>query len=388
MRTVIYNAKIFDGDQTVTENGSVVFDESGIQAVEEGRLSAEYEIDAGGRTVTPGLIDCHVHLGSGSLNDSQIKDRAAAKAAHQVRMLQEYGITTVRCAGSPDNSDLTVRDLLNSGTIRGCRVLAAGMPICITGGMGHECDSIGEMKKAVRTQIKLKADVIKIMATGSMGGRNSVPGVPQLTEEEIRVIVNEAESVGLHVMAHATSVRGREGARRAARAGVRSIEHVYLDEETARVMAEHKTYYVPTISARWHILNTTNPELQWLRRKANPEDLERKKEALLLCREYHIPVACGSDSGPEPVSELGPDTALEISLYHQYGYSCMEAMRTAMKTAAQLLELEDETGTLGKGLQADLVIWDGDPLSDILALRHPYATFQGGRLAFTSKKLS
>ncbi len=387
MKTVIYNAKIFDGDNTVIENGSLVFDETGILEVAAGRLEGDVAIDAEGRTLTPGLIDCHVHLGFTGIGNNTEPARAAARAAYQVGMLQKYGVTTVRNAGSETSADILVRDLLEAGVIKGCRVVAAGIPIGITGHMGYECDSIPELRKAVRTQVKLKADIIKIMATGSMGGKNSIAGVPQLTEEEIRVVVVEAENVGLHVMAHATSVRGREGARRCARAGVRSIEHVYIDDETARVMAENGTYYVPTIAARWHILNNTLPQYDYMRKKADPADLDRKKEALLLCRQYGIPVACGTDAGPDGVSALGPDTALEIGLYNQYGYTNIEALRTAMKTAARLLELENTIGTLTPGCQADLVLWEGDPLTDIAALKKPYATFQGGELVYSARGL-
>ena len=381
MKTVIRNARIFDGDSTIQDQASILFDETGILEISTENLTGDTIVDGAGLTVTPGLIDCHVHLG-GAMQESDPL-AIAALAAAQVQLVWRYGITTVRSLGTRDNIDIKVRTWVNDGRIPGCRVLAAGRAICITGGhgwpVGIECDTVDEARKAARTQIKATADVIKMIATGGMGTRNSIPNVPQLTEDQMRAVVAEAEPVGALTAAHCT---GLEGARNAIRAGVRSIEHAQLDQETAELMLAHQAFYCPTIVTRYNILNTTRPEFQWLRQKADPGDLDRKRRALLLCQTLGVPVCCGTDAGPGILTPLGSSTGAELGIYVQFGLTAMEALRSAMKTAAVMLRIDSHTGTLTVGKCADLAVWKGNPLDDIAALGEAHMTFQNGRLVF------
>jgi imidazolonepropionase-like amidohydrolase len=273
--------------------------------------------------------------------------------------------------------------MINKGVITGARILASGKGICITGGhawsMSYECDTEAEVLKATRTQLKKQADVIKLLATGGMGTKASDPNAAQLTESQMRVAVEEAESRNVLTAAHCT---GLEGAKRAIRAGVRSIEHARLDRETAELMKEQGAYYCPTIITRYSILNTCDPELQWLRKKANPQDLVEKERAIRLCLELGIPVCASTDSGTGSLCPLGPSTAKELAIYVEYGMTAMQALRSANKTAAEMLRLEKETGTIEVGKCADILLLDSNPLDDIKNLETLQRTYHKGVLVY------
>ncbi len=263
MRTIITNARLFSGDHVLCEDGFVTFDESGILAVgpmPQAPAAAEGDtvIDASGCTVLPGLMDCHVHMGRGSTPEV-----IAATISSDAGKLLRYGVTTVRNAAEPNNMDLLVRDLVEEGAVEGCRIVAAGRPFGITGcgcpDPSYAVDTLDEMRKAAHQQLKCRADFLKMSATGSMGGRHSVIGAALLSEDMMRVAVEEATRCGKYVMVHATNTC-YEAAQNAARAGVRSIEHIQMDEETAQIMREHGTYYCPTIVMRWSIIHSTEPE--------------------------------------------------------------------------------------------------------------------------------
>lgn len=372
--------RIFDGTGGVMENGSILFDEDKIIEVSDQNLNGERNIDGLGKTITPGLIDCHVHMGG--MSGEKATD--AACIAYQASMVFQYGITSVRNAAEPNNADILVRGLIHAGQIKGCRIVAAGKYISITGGCpggcGVEVDTPDEMRKAVRKQIKEGADFIKLGATGSMNGKNSIPGAPLLSEEMMRVAVEEATRTGLLVMVHATST-GNESAQRAARAGVRSIEHIQMNEDTARIMKENGTYYCPTIVTRYIILHNTDPQYMWMTKKAKPEDLDRKKEALQLCLKYGIPIVAGTDAGSAMVP-IGKTLPVEIGLYVEFGLTPGQALQAATKTAAEMMRIIEETGTLEPGKKADIAMFDGNPLQFIDDLKKVVLTIHNGEVVY------
>ena len=246
MTTVMRNALIVDGTGTLIENGSVKFSRDGIWDISEKELSSDTIIDASNRAVIPGLIDCHVHLGMLSLEMDVNDAQSGAVIVAQLRKCLEHGITSVRNLGTRNNCDIHVRNLINSGFLKLPRMLASGCGISITDGhvwrMNHECDTPEEALKAAREQIKIGADVIKMFATGGMGTKGSIPNATQLTETQMRVVCEEAERSNRLTAAHCT---GLEGAKNAIRAGVRSIEHAQLDEETVLMMRERGAYLLP-----------------------------------------------------------------------------------------------------------------------------------------------
>ncbi len=388
MKIIIRNATIFDGGSTVYNNTSILFDETGILNIgkyDAAQHAADAIIDGTGKYVIPGLIDCHVHMSTGFGEGGAAS--SGAEAAFLAREVLNYGITTIRSCGNGHDADIEVRNLINKGYIKGARILASGKGICITGGHGwpmcFECDTEAEVLKAARTQLKKGADVIKLLATGGMGTKGSNPNAAQLTEGQMRAAVEEAETLGVLTAAHCT---GLEGAKRAIRAGVRSIEHARLDRCTAELMKEYGAYYCPTIITRYNILNSTDPNLAWLRAKANPQDLVEKERAIRLCLELDIPVCASTDSGTGPLCPLGPSTAKELAIYVEYGMTPMEALRSANRTAAEMLRIEKETGTIEVGKSADLLLLSKNPLDDIKNLDTLICTYHKGVLAYQKYK--
>ena len=212
MKTLIRNVKLFDGTALAPRPMDVLFDESGILAVKEAGAApaaADAVVDGTGKTLTPGLIDGHVHLGSLSMSsptDPKGHTAAGALIAAQVQDLRRWGITAVRNCGTGVNADLVVRDMIRDGLIDGARIVGCGRCICITGGhawpMGIETDTVDETRKAARLQLREGADFVKLMATGGMGTKGSVPNAPQLTEAQMRAAAEEAASVGKFTAAH------------------------------------------------------------------------------------------------------------------------------------------------------------------------------------------
>ena len=169
------------------------------------------------------------------------------------------------------------------------------------------------------------------MATGGMGTKGSVPNAPQLTEAQMRAAAEEAASVGKFTAAHCT---GLAGVMNAIRAGVNIIEHAQLDEPTAEALARSGAAWCPTIVTRYSILHTTDPAYQWMRAKADPGDLVRKQKALMLCKEYGIPVIAGTDAGPNAMVRLGEALWTELGIYQEYGMTAQEVLHACTAGAA------------------------------------------------------
>ena len=235
MKTLIRNVKLFDGTALAPRPMDVLFDESGILAVKEAGAApaaADAVVDGTGKTLTPGLIDGHVHLGSLSMSsptDPKGHTAAGALIAAQVQDLRRWGITAVRNCGTGVNADLVVRDMIRDGLIDGARIVGCGRCICITGGhawpMGIETDTVDETRKAARLQLREGADFVKLMATGGMGTKGSVPNAPQLTEAQMRREVltlhqqtaTEVEGMIPKMQALATAIGSEEAINRVAR---------------------------------------------------------------------------------------------------------------------------------------------------------------------------
>ncbi len=390
MRQAIVHARILRETGQVTENGYVVFDESGILELGEGEYRGEdldEKIDGEGKTLMPGLIDCHVHLGYGGLSPDTPEVEQGMAIAMQMREFLKYGITTVRSMGTKDDCDIKMRNLIASGYLTGPRIIASGQGMCITGGhgwpMNYECDTPDEAKKAARKAIYAGADILKMFATGGMATKGSIPNAPQMSEEQMRAVCREADRTGLLTGAHCTGI---EGAQRAIRAGVRSIEHIPMDEETARMMKEHGCYYCPTIVTRYNIIHSTEPEYEHMRKKASPQDLEKKKAAIGLCLKYGIPICASTDSmgslKNDGLTKMGESLVTELNIYHEYGLTNLQAIQSATSTAAEMLRLDQVTGRMKEGLQADLILVDGKPDEDLNALRNISMTVRGGTVLY------
>jgi imidazolonepropionase-like amidohydrolase len=202
----------------------------------------------------------------------------------------------------------------------------------------------------------------------------------------MRVICEEARRAGILTGAHCTAL---DGAKNAIKAGVRSVEHVQMNEEIARMMRTNGTYYCPTIVTRYNILHLLDPSLQWLKQKARPTDLDGKKRAIQLCHKYGIPVCASTDSmnsskAEHAVTKLGVSLATELHIYVEFGMTNEEALLTATKTASEMLCIGNQVGTLEVDKCADLVLLDGNPLDCIDNVSRVVKTYQRGKLSFSA----
>ena len=378
--TVAYRAaRVFDGvSEHAIEDGAVLVEDGRILSLGPAAdLPTGTKItDLGDVTLLPGLIDAHVHLvWSASAEPHEVVEResralTALRCANNAALHLRAGVTTVRDVGSTDGLAIEVGRAVQLGILPGPKVVAAGRAIAMTGGhgwfLGREADGAEAVRHAAREEMKAGATCIKLMASGGVYGHAEEPGSPQLTVEEMRAGVEETHKAGRKVAAHAYSV---EAVGNALDAGVDSIEHgSFIDRDTAGRMRESGTYLVPTMSV-YRAMSEGGPELgapEYIRRKT-ADVLEASREAFRLALEAGVPVAAGTDCGApgHPHGTL-PD---ELMLMVESGASPIQALRFGTSAAADLLGLGDEVGSLEPGKRADLLAVDGDPTSEILALR-------------------
>jgi imidazolonepropionase-like amidohydrolase len=389
-RLILSGAALIDGTGAAPVKGrAVVVEGDRIVAVTpEGRDpggAAVLHLD--GLTLLPGLINCHVHFCLGGEPDPArvlAQDPPATrvlKAALRARQTIEAGVTTVRDLGGVDGIALAIRDATRAGLIPGPRVLAAARGICMTGGhgwqFGREADGADDVRKAVREQLKAGADVIKIFATGGVMTPGVEPGSPQLTPEEIRAAIEEARKAGRRTAAHA---QAEQGIAACVDAGIDSIEHgIFLTEPIAQKMAKEGIALVATLIAPEQIV------IHGVR-AGIPEHAVRKSEAVRArhLESFHmavragVPIAAGTDAGTplNPHGSIVPELALMVKA----GMTPLETIRAATATAARLVDLGQELGTIAPGLAADLVAVDGHPEERVEALADVRLVLTSGRI--------
>jgi len=349
-------------------------------------------IDLGDTTLLPGLIDAHVHLflhpggeAEQTFNESVAERTIRATLAARDDLLA--GFTAERDMGTEGAgaADTAVRDAIDRGAIPGPRLRISGNAIDILG--GHE-DAIGlnpeqhalpnatqansaeQLVAAIREQVKLGADFIKIYQTGKDHIAEGVFSTPyQFSEDELRVAVHEAARTGRHVAVHAT---GEPGAGYAARAGVASIDHGYqLGTDTMKLMRDRGIFAVPTFSVlEYFAAHAATPQAAERYRAIQAYHAGQFKVQLAA----HVPVALGSDVGPFPHGTQ----AREFALLVQYGMSPLAAIQAGTINAAKLLDWEHDIGRLAAGRYADIVAVPGDPLQDIEVLQRVRFVMKGG----------
>lgn len=347
-------------------------------------------LDIAGRTVIPGLINAHVHLtfDNGAPDPFKVlRDESptvtAIRVASRARRMLEAGITTARDLGGVNYIELAVRDLIKSGEISGPRLLCAGKQITMTGGqgwpIGRECDGPDEVRKAAREQIKAGADLIKLMATGGVLTPGVEPGAAQLTEDELRAGVIEAQKAGRRTSAHA---QGTEGVKAAVRAGINTIEHgVFLDDEAVAMMKERDVVFVPTLTPPYRITQAGRERgiPQYVMDKMAKVNAANTR-SFQLAWQTGVIIAAGNDGG----TPFNPheDILTELRLMIEAGVPPLDAIRAGTWGSARALGLEGEIGTIECGKWADLVVLDGDPLSDITALSRVAYVLQRGKVVY------
>jgi imidazolonepropionase-like amidohydrolase len=305
------------------------------------------------------------------------------KSSRSARQTLEAGFTTVRDVGSRDHSIFALQQAIGDGLVPGPRIVGAGLAICMIGGharfIGQEVEGVQQVRAAVRAQISAGAAVIKVIASGGVLTPGTSPDQAQMTVEELKAAVEEAQRAGRKVAAHA---HGSSGMKNAVRAGVHSIEHATLmDEEAATMMKQQGVFMVPTLSA----LATTAA----CRLGCGVPDSVRDKAKAMTKRHAMsfknalrggIQIAMGTDAGT-PFNFHG-ENAQELERMVAFGMTPMEAIMASTSAAARLIGIHDSVGTIEKGKQADLLLIAGNPLKGISLIcdRDRIAgVMQGGR---------
>jgi len=381
---VLSASQVITGSETVVDGAMVL----GGQLVEwvgpVAELPAEYaalpRTDYPGSTIMPGLIDSHVHLGFDGGPDPASRMRADSDEQQLVLMLRNardllgVGVTTARDLGSRAYLAVVVRDAIAAGLARGPRMVVAGPPVTVTGGhcwfMGGEADSEDDLRRIVRTHHKHGADLIKVMATGGFMTTGSAPWYAQFTAAQLALIVAEARRVDMPVAAHA---HGLEGMRRAVEAGVTTIEHCswvtetnerQFDERLAAQMAERGIVVCPTI-------NVNAPYVTELTGITVGENVRKMQEV-------GVRLIAGTDAGIDntPHHQYAGGLAALVTLL---GLRPADVIAMATAEAAAVLGVGAVTGRLAPGYEADLIVVDGDPLTDITALARLRRVIARGR---------
>jgi imidazolonepropionase-like amidohydrolase len=334
----------------------------------------ESVVDGGGRTVLPGLVNCHVHLTADGAPDlfAQVAGDtvpvATLRAARSAWTTLQSGVTTVRDCGAADDIVVELAKEIARGAVPGPRVQAAGRVITMTGGHGHfigrEADGPDEVRKATRAEIKAGAAVIKVMATGGVLTPGVTPTQTALLPEELAVVAQEAHNSGRRVTTHAI---GRAGIHNALLAGIDSVEHgFYFDDELLELAIDQGAFLVPTMLAVDGIVRNGRAQgiPGWVVEKAESEAAQQR-ESFAAAVTSGMRIAAGTDAGT-PFNAHG-DLARELALMVQHGLTPMQALVSATSGAAANLGMDGEIGTLEVGKLADLVLVDGDPLADVTA---------------------
>lgn len=355
-------------------------------------------IDLSDYTVLPGLIDAHVHLigryiGEGwNWEDAAVRDlpqESAIRGVRNARLTLEAGFTTVRNVGAADFGDVALRNMIEAGVVPGPRMLVAAHSLGITGG---HCDRNGYVpglfepgvergiadgtdgvRAAVRYQIKYGADLIKTCATGGVLSEGDEAGVQQYTYDELVAMVEEAAKLSRVVAAHA---HGTEGIKVAVNAGVASIEHgSILDEEAVALMRERGTYLVPTLMAGYAVERQAKEGvLSGLRAEKALYIAPLMRRSFRMAVDGGVNIAFGTDAGVFPHGT----NAGEFSLMVENGMSPMAALVSATSTAAKLLGVSEDRGSIAAGKLADIVAVPGNPLEDIRVMERVMFVMKGG----------
>jgi imidazolonepropionase-like amidohydrolase len=330
-------------------------------------------IDLRGRYVVPGLIDAHVHIGSTA----------------QMRAAIESGVTTVRSAGVSHFVDVGLRELVRRGAIAGPDMIATGYHVrpgvaqeffldfpdhgdLMAGTAGADA-----LRRMVRANLSRGVDWIKTNATERAGTPDTDPRRQIYSQEELRILVVEAGTKDIPVMAHA---HGAEGADAAVRAGVRSIEHgTYLSGDTLQMMAKQGTYFDPTADI---VNDLAEPGGDY-----DNAGLKRRGEmmqpilmaAIGRAHKLGVKIVAGSDTGYGPNSIAR--VSREIGMLVTAGLTPLQALQAATITNAEMLKLDKQIGVIASGFEADVLVVDGNPLDNVRTLLDPLFVISNGRIA-------
>ena len=395
-RVLFRGATVLDGTGADPAEADLVVEDGRIVEVGRG-LDGDESVDLSGKAVLPGLFDCHTHVVVSSIDTMTLIQTPFSyrffQAAKNLEATLRIGITTVRDAGG---ADLGVKQAVTDGLVPGPRMHISLSMLSQTGGHGDGWMPFGgsvralltkhpgvpetivdgpeEMRNKVRELVRMGADVIKVATSGGVLSPRDKPTHAHFRLEELEVLVEEANAAGIFVMAHAQAT---PGIKNAIRAGIRSIDHgIYLDDEAIEMMLARGTWLVPTLVAPRGVIDAADagaaiPEASVAKAR---EVVETHKASFAKAVEAGVKVAMGTDSGVTPHGR----NLRELALMVEGGMTPMQAIVATSRSAAELMGLERELGTLEAGKRADLVVVDGDPLDVATLDERISAVYQDG----------
>jgi imidazolonepropionase-like amidohydrolase len=370
VRVAIHHAHVVVGDGRTLDDGVVVLDGDRIESVSADgpvvREGIDLTVDLEGRTLLPGLIDCHIHMVGGDKTlgfdgeppiirtDQVAVTKALLEGVAAARTTLRSGFTTVREVGGRDYHDVALKRAQRAGLVEGPRMLASGPGVWPTGGSGaHLEPNVGvdgdvDARKRVRELVERGVDVIKIVSAD--GPPDADPGaVVYPTEDEVAAIFAEATRLGKVKAAHAMAPEG----------------------------IEHGAYLVGTLSNAWAMVNHGR-EIGFPWTPMMERDLPDIQARYRMAIELGVKIAVGTDVGGNPTHWYG-ESARELEAYAECGMSPLDAIAAATLEAARAIRLDASVGSIEAGKLADLVVIDGDPLSDVSLTRTGVvAVLQGG----------
>ena len=377
-RTLLRGGRVFDGTGTPPAEADLLVEDGRILEVGPG-LDGDEAVDVGGRHLLPGLFDCHTHV---TLSDVNLLGLLQAPFSYRffqtvqnLAATLRVGITTVRDAAG---ADAGVKQAVADGLVPGPRLQISVTLLSQTGGHGDGWFRSGQvvsfwptypgmpdglvdgpeaMRRKVRELVRAGADVIKVATSGGVLSPTDDPRHAHFRDDELTALVAEAAAAGRWVMAHA---QASDGIKAAVRAGVRSVEHgIFLDDEAIGLMLDRGAWLVPTLVAPRGVLAAAEAGMaipDAARRKA-VEVAEAHADSFRRAVAAGVKVAMGTDSGITP---HGRNLA-ELELMAKGGMTPAQVLAATTSSAAELLGLSGELGTLEPGKRADVVVVDGDP---------------------------
>lgn len=395
-RLVLAGGSVFDGRGAHPARADLAIVDGHIAEVGTG-LDGDDVVDVAGRTLLPGLFDCHTHVVLSHIDHWRLLQAPFSyqfyEAARNLQATLRVGITTVRDAGG---ADLGIQQARADGLISGPRLQISLRMISQTGGHGDDwfasgvevplmvrhpgvpdtiVDGPDQMRRTVRLLLRNGANVIKVATSGGVLSPRDDPRHGHFRDDELDALVGEANAAGVAVMAHA---QGAPGIKSAIRAGIRSIEHgIYLDDEAISMMLERGTWLVPTLVAPRGVIEAAEagaavPATSV--RKAH-EVVDIHRDAFRRAVAAGVRIAMGTDSGVTPHGQ----NLRELELMVEGGMTPAQALVATTSAAAELLGLSDELGTLEPGKRGDVVVVEGDPFDFGTLAGRIEAVYQDGR---------
>ncbi|MBT3897042.1 MAG: amidohydrolase family protein [Gammaproteobacteria bacterium] len=387
MSTLFTNARLFTAEsEDIIDHGVLLIEDGSVRFAgnaKELKSSTHHVIDLGGKFLMPGMTETHAHLSFDdsspfSIGDSSV-EQATITAVGNARLMLNAGFTSAVSFGSTYGIDVALRNAINTGKIRGPRLMAAGRDLGATasnvdfdGGLSQIADGPWAVRKAVREQRRLGVDVVKIFIDGEAINPTNPPGELSFTNEEVIAAVDEAHRRNLKVACHA---RSAAAVKQAVNAGVDFIGHAnYLDDETVALLIEHRDRIFIGPAIAWEVQYLAQCEsLGISRQTVQAQGYEAEIDATIATVEKlkaaGIKLVVGGDYGISiaPHGSYAKDLEYFVELFSM---SPAEAIICATKNGGLMLDPAGNIGTLRPGSVADFIVVDGDPLQDITVLQN------------------